>query len=313
MALAIPALVRLLLPLIALILAMLARTLAAPIINLVSTGFNWFDRGIAWLTNKAIDLAIEWTKALAPAFIEGVEGIVSFFHVLGQLSFYNVHALWRTATTFASFSHWIVHSFIPRQLRAVAHLVGDTTIVKVSKYALSKAQILDVEHHLEAYVRKAIGATIPGVVPKAWPRVNWTPKHWREWLGLGAVGGALALPGTLAWEKLFGRRVNRELIDAQKRLRRLEKILGATGAAAIVTYGLAKIGLGWMTRCKNLRGIGKSFCGADLASMVGLLGGLIALEEGFGLEDFAKLLLAVEEPVVNGILAGISDIPGANV
>lgn len=310
MAEAIPALVRILLPLIALILAMLARVIAAPIINLVSTGFNWFDRGIAWLTNKAIDLAIEWTKALAPAFVEGVEGIVSFFHVLGQLSFYNVHGLWRTATTFANFSHWLIHDYLPRQFHAITHLVGDTTIVKVSRMALSKSQILDIEHHLEAYFRKAIGATIPGVVPKAWPKINWTPKRWREWLGLGTLGGALALPGHLAWEKLWGKRLNRELTDAHKRLRRLEKLLGATGAATVVTYGLAKIGLGWMTRCKNLRGIGKTFCGADLASMVGLLGGLAAIEAGFSIVTLAEEMLAIEEDMVSLIAGAFSELDG---
>lgn len=307
MAEAIPALVRILLPLIALILAMLARVIAAPIINLVSTGFSWFDRGIAWLTNKAIDLAIEWTKALAPSFIEGVEGLVTFFHVLGQLSFYNVHALWRTGTTFANFTHWIIHDYLPRQFHAITHLVGDTTIVKVSRMALSKSQILDIEHHLESYFRKAIGATIPGVVPKAWPKINWTPKHWREWLGLGAIGGALALPGTVAWEKLFGRRVNRELIDAHKRLRRLEKLLGATGAAAVVTYGLAKLGLGWMVRCPNLKKIGKTFCAANIAGLVGLFAAAIAIEEGIGVEDFAKAMLAIEEPIVNGVLFGLTE------
>lgn len=310
MATAIPALVRLLLPLIALIIAMLARVIAAPIINLVSTGFSWFDRGIAWLTNKAIDLAIEWTKALAPSFIDGAEGVITFFHVLGQLSFYNVHALWRAATTFAHFAHWLIHSYLPHQLHALEHLVGATTIVKVSRLALSKSQILTVEHHLEAYFRKAIGATIPGVVPKAWPKVNWTPKHWREWLGLGAIGGALTLPGTLAWEKLFGHRVNRELIDARKRLHRLEKVLGATGAAAVVTYGLAKIGLGWMVRCKNLRGIGKSFCGADLASMIGLLGGLALIEGGFSIVTLAEEMLAIEKQMVNVIAGAFSELDG---
>lgn len=299
--------------LVALALCWMARSIAAPIVNVIGREIGWLNKGVAWLTNKFIDLGIELTKNIAPVFFDGVGAIVGWLHSIGQFSEYTTHAIERSAVTLSKFSDWVVTTYIPNHAKAIVSHVTQVTLTQVHRIALSKAQLVTLEHQLDGYIHRAIAATIPGVVPKSWPRINWTPKHWRQWLGLGALGGALTLPGATGWEHALEKELHKGLTSVEKRLRSVEKVLGATGAAAVVTYGLAKIGLGWMTRCTNLRHIGKSFCGADLGGLIGLLAGIVVLEEGFSIVDFAEALVTIEGDVANGILSAISEFEGVTV
>src|SRR5258708_6624224 len=117
--------------LVALALALVASPLAKPIVNLVATGIGWFDPSIAWLTNKAIDLAIEFTKWLAPEFEQGLKPLVNYIHHLGQYSHDTAFAIYRNALAYSNFSHWVVQTYVPRQLRAWTGHAVDTTIVKI--------------------------------------------------------------------------------------------------------------------------------------------------------------------------------------
>lgn len=305
--------VEVLLPLIALLLCLMARQIAAPIINAIGKELGWFGKGISWLTNKLIDLAVELTQNLAPYFFDGVHLVVNWLHHFGQLSADTLATIEADAVSATKFMDWVVTDYIPAHAKQIVQRAGDTIVSEIHRVALSGAQLRTLEHQLDGYIHRAIAATIPGVVPKAWPRVNWTPKRWREWLGLAAGAGALALPGSLAWERELSKDLHKGLTSVEKRLRSVEKVLGATGAAAVVTYGLAKIGLGWMTRCPNLKHIGKSFCAADLGGLIGLLAGVIALEEGISLLDFAEAMVAIENVAVDAILDGVSEFRGLTV
>lgn len=305
--------VEVLLPLIALLLCLMARSIAAPIVNAIGKELGWFGKGISWLTNKLIDLAVELTQNLAPYFFDGVHLVVNWLHHFGQLSADTLATIEADAVSATKFMDWVVTDYIPAHAKGVVQRVEGTVVTKIQHIALSGTQLRTLEHQLDGYIHRAIAATIPGVVPKAWPRINWTPKRWREWLGLAAGAGALALPGSLAWERELSKELHKGLTSVEKRLRSVEKVLGATGAAAVVTYGLAKIGLGWMTRCTNLRHIGKSFCGADLGGLIGLLAGIVVLEEGFSIVDFAEALVTIEGDVANGILSAISEFEGVTV
>lgn len=296
--------------LVALALCWMARSIAAPIVNVVGKELGWLNRGVAWLTNRFIDLGIELTKNIAPVFFDGVGAIVGWLHSIGQFSEYTAHAIERSAVTLSKFSDWVVTTYIPNHAKAIVSHVTQVTLTQVHRIALSKAQLVTLEHQLDGYIHRAIAATIPGVVPKAWPRINWTPKRWREWLGLAAGAGALALPGSLAWERELSKELHKGLTSVEKRLRSVEKVLGATGAAAVVTYGLAKIGLGWMTRCTNLRHIGKSFCGADLSALIGLFGALAIIEGKFSIVEIAEGMLAVEKDMVSLIAGAFSELDG---
>lgn len=296
--------------LVALAIAFMARNLAAPFINFFSRQIWSFLKPIDWLINRMIDLAIELTKNIAPAFENGVKPLVGYLHALGQLSEYTAHAIYRNALQLNQFAHWVTQTYIPRELRGIGGHTTEVTLTKVRTQALTKAQVDRIESQIEYTIYKSQAAAIPGIVAKPFPQINWSVKKWRQYLGLAAGAGALTLPGTLAGERGRWKEQDKTNSQTHKRFRTLNWLLAFTGAAGLVAAGLAKLGLGWMAKCPNLKHIGKSFCAADLAGLIGALGLLVAIEEGVGLEDFANAMLKIEVPVVNGVLAGISEFEG---
>lgn len=299
--------------LVALAIAFMARQFAAPFINFFSRQFSSFLRPLDWLINRMIDLAIELTKNIAPSFEAGVRPLVGYLHAIGQLSEYTAHAIYRNAIQLNSFAHWVTQTYIPRELKAISGHTTDTTLVKIRTQPFTKAQLRTLEQTIEGQLERKIAATIPQAIPLHWPKANWSAERWRKWLGLAAGAGALALPGTTAWERHRWHEQDKTNTQTHKRFRTLNWLLAFTGAAALVTAGLAKLGLGWMAKCPNLKKIGKSFCAADIAGLIGALGLLIAIEEGVSIEDFANAMIEIEKPIVDGVLAGINEFAGVTV
>lgn len=297
-------------PYIALAICALAALFAKPIVNFVHTGISWFDKSIEFLTNKAIDLAIELTKFMAPTFIQSANRLVNNFHQLGELAHYGAHFASRTAATVHSFAAWTVHDFVPRTAKAHAADAGVKSGIKARVQPFTKAQLRTLENTLDGRYARATAATIPVAVPHAWPKVNWGVKKWRAWLGIAAGAGALTLPGSTAWDRAKWKEQNRTNTQTHKRFRTLNWLLAFTGAAALVTAGLAKLGLGWMSKCKNLKHIGPAFCGADLSGLIGLFGTLAVIEGNFSIVTMAEGMLAVEERMVKLIGGAFSELDG---
>lgn len=283
-------LLEILVPLVAAAICALAYAFAAPIMNAAKTGWNLFDNTIKWLTNKAIDLGIEFTKWIAPYFIEQVETLVNWIHHLGEFARYAAHFAYRNALSLNKFAHWVTTVYIPREL--LGHQADTVTKAKIAvrSQPLSAAQVDRIESQIEYAIFKTQAAAIPGIVARPFPKINWSAKKWRQWLGLAAGAGALTLPGTTAWERTKWREQNKTNTKNAHRFRTLNWLLAFTGAAGLVAAGLAKLGLGWMSRCKNLKHIGPSFCSADLGSMIRLLEGLAVIVGEWSLLDFAKEL-----------------------
>lgn len=264
-------LVEWLVPLLALALCALVAAFAVPIVNFVHTGITWFDKAITFLTNKAIDLGIEFTQWLAPHFLENAHRIVNYFHQLGQLAFYAGHFAWRTATTVANFDNWLLHVYLPRKFSALTGHAVDLTKTIYRTIPLSKAQLSHIESAIESHLRAAIAGTIPIAVPHTWPKINWTPKRWREWLGLAAGAGALALPGALAWEREFGKTLGKIESTVGTRLRKMNWLLAFAGAGTLVFAGLAKLGLQWL-KCGNVNRLGRVICKMPVNFLEDILG-----------------------------------------
>lgn len=299
-----------LLPLVALAVCSLAYAFAAPIVNFVHTGITWFDKAIAYLTNKAIDLGIEFTKWIGPYFTDAINRQVGNLHQLGELSHYAAHFAWRTATSVYNWNHWLLKSYLPKELRFQSTQTVTKANVSGRTQPFSKSQLQRLANTLEAEILRKIEAVIPRAAPLHWPKLNWSVKKWRAWLGLTAGAGALALPGSTAWERAKWKEQNRTNTQTHKRFRTLNWLLAFTGAAALVAAGLAKLGLGWMSRCTNLKKIGPAFCGADLAGLIGLFGTLAVIEGNFSIVQMAEGMLAVEKQMVKLVGGAFSELDG---
>lgn len=155
--------------------------------------------------------------------------------------------------------------------------------------------------NLKRLIRAAITA---GIGTIAIPRLHelerdlerlraWLAKHKSAAAILGAVGGAVALP----WTHIFPRLKAIERWDGltKKRLRRLEKILGAAGAAAIMANALGLSSWRCITR-GNIGRVSRALCGLSTAAIEDILGLLVdvfvlvnicetitLLEQGFSL------------------------------
>lgn len=101
-----------------------------------------------------------------------------------------------------------------------------------------------------------------------------------------AAGHAIATP--------FPRigRLERDVTNLGKRLKKAEKALAVGASAALVLTALKRLGLGWI-RCGNVTRTGKRLCGLDPNLLEALLGATVVITAGISLRDLAREL---EEP-----------------
>lgn len=103
-----------------------------------------------------------------------------------------------------------------------------------------------------------------------------------------AHAGAKAKPGTQA----IPRTVPRVVPRARPATRHWTDVLTKLGAAALVGYALARMGLSWL-RCGNVRRAGKTLCGLNPDLLEALLGSALLLTSAISLRDLAR---EMEEP-----------------
>lgn len=109
-----------------------------------------------------------------------------------------------------------------------------------------------------------------------------------------ASAGAVPIPGwVIHLPKRVGR-LEREVPSIWKRLRRVERLAGATGAVALMLIALRKLGLNWV-RCRNVGRFGKRVCGMDGSLLDTLLTDSLAIISVLSVVEFANELRAVED------------------
>lgn len=182
---------------------------------------------------------------------------------------------------------WFQHTHLPRWLKAMI-------------YALVPPLLLP-------YIAKALHAVHPThLVRIVEGRIGLTRKQVKALIAAAlATAGAVTMP--LPWVIPRLRHLEHGLSLDRKRLRRLEKLLGATGAAVLVARAL---GVGsW--RCVKDGNIGKAaraFCGFPSWLVDGLLAGLVVLQLPFSIDAFARDALAVEDEIVKFIQSAITEL-----
>jgi hypothetical protein len=138
---------------------------------------------------------------------------------------------------------------------------------------------------------------------------DWLNKHWkgvrRAVLGAVAVAGAVALPGGLTFENPFAEWIKHN----KKRLARLELLLGAAGAAALVARALGGVTANCV-RKGNIGKVARRICGLDSNLLDLLLIEATVIVGAISVVEFAEGMLAIEDEAVKILGAGIREFPG---
>jgi hypothetical protein len=121
--------------------------------------------------------------------------------------------------------------------------------------------------------------------------------------------GTQTAPGVISAKDKWARGQIVKLRDYEKETRR------HLGPLAFLTIPIAGIStLIGLLECKNVRQVQGPFCALnDISGLLGLIAGLVAIEEGFSLVDFGKTLLAAQTDVVNEILPFITEFKDATL
>lgn len=263
----------------------------------VSGGFiGWLEKAALQslaiagpLAEYALKLTRYVTHALGSHFaqIEGqaaafLSGLAQYVELVGEATILWPYDLSRAL-------YWLTHTEVPRLLRAlptsVTHLVQKFYKVteRITKVVYRDAKA--VPHTAE----RVIVQKLPWSIRRDFPLLHWVRTHLRgiERAIAAAAAIAVALPRVIAHPVPipWGRTVT----GIRKRLRRLEKLLGATGAVALVTAAFVKMGLEWVL-CKDFKRLGRRIGCGGFGLLADLLGSTFT---ALGVTDICALSGAV--------------------
>lgn len=285
-----------------------------------STGFlGWLGEQVGNiplfgpLTAKQLLRLDTWiAAAVAPAFAYVDNKIASFVAALGQLSAWSAQHGYRNSTVLQKYAQWLGLVKLPKVQKAAVKQATDAAVIRTGKLtplgararytaqrdaaatlAWTEAAILKKIAHDPTW-EAAIAADLPLARPVPGVKGGMTKAEIdakvKEYVKAALAAAGLALPFPIpAKSPAIPKKQAEENADTNKRLRRLEKLLGITGLAALVGATFGKE-IERFLRCKNTRGIAKAWCGANLNALLGLLTGLLAAVGVFSLIDFAHYI-----------------------
>lgn len=133
---------------------------------------------------------------------------------------------------------------------------------------------------------------------------------------LAAIASSVTYVRSVAIPRVWGEiddvrgrvgQLGRDIVRAASRLRRLEKLLTAAGAAALVMVALKRLGLGWV-RCTNVSKAGKRLCGMDLGTLDALLASTLLLSGAISVERLTRDLLGQADTVEAALRKGFVEL-----
>lgn len=266
------------------------------------------------LIQAATRLAKYIATSLEPAYEYSAKIMARFISGLGQSIDWNSAHAHRNSSAVYNVAWWAKNRLaVEIEHNAIAKSKGQTTTIIRTTAPTIPARRVAAKDNAVAF-RSSFDSAFPGQLVKDYPKVNWGPKKWRAWLGVLPAAGSVTLPfpRVIPRDVPIPKKQAKTNSDTNKRLKRLEKILGITGLSALIGVTFGKE-IERFLKCGNTRGIAKSWCGANLSALLGLLATAVAIEEGVSLVDFANAMLKVEAAVVNGILDGITEFEGISL
>lgn len=315
--------------LIALGIALVATNLAAAIARVLHVSVPVIGDALNWVTNKTTELAQSIANAMEDTFAGNHKKATMFFGQQTKTNEWTAHLTRRNAISTHKLGSFITTVKLPQVQKNATAAATSAALVKAGKLtplgARQRYQAAQAEATLEKKVegailrdlthspafRAAIAADLPLARPIPGVKGGLTKAQIdariKEYVKAALAAAGLALPIPRVGKPIaIPKPQAKENAETNKRLKRLEKILGITGLAGLIAATLGKE-VERFLRCPNTKGIAKSWCASDLSGLLGLLAGIVAVEEGFSLVDFAKTLQAAQADVVNEILPFISE------
>jgi len=215
-----------------------------------------------------------------------------FFHGAAIIQGWAARELVGLARDVLAWGTWLQHSHLPKWVKALIYA------------AIPPLLILRL-------VKAAIAANLPHLGRVVVTKVTHSVTHTVTRI-MHATTGAVAIPGWVIRLPHRVGRLERDLTNVWKRLRKLELLLGATGAAVLVARALG-VGSARCIRSGNIGRAARRWCGLDSAIVTALLAGLVVLEGQISLEEFARELLEIETELGNLVLAGFTEMDGVRL
>lgn len=237
-----------------------------------------------------------------------------FFHLSAYVLEWGLYETAILARDTWQFGEWLVTKYIPRHAQAAAYAVFPPAYLARLLYNAIRREYPNVRHLISAAVAAGVGAiTLPRLrtLESEFEALRkWLSRHKSTAAALGAIGGAIAFP----WLEILPRlkQVERWVGRTNRRLRRLEALLGAAGMAAVMANALGLPNWRCITR-GNIGRVSRLLCGLPSDLFAALLAGLLIVETPISLEQFAREMLDVEQEFGNLVLGVFSELDGFKV
>jgi hypothetical protein len=240
---------------------------------------------------RDLDHAIKVSLAKGVSTADHAMGL--FFYWLGLLVGWMVNFAKLSAQDTLALANWITHIHLPKYAKwAIRAAFPLAWLTKLIAQEITKA-LPKVGHIAKAAATSTV--TVVEKIPKAIDRRLTKAEKTLAALAaaIAALGGAIHLPHHVATPGAVWRGLTKRMVRAERRLRRLEGLLGA----ATMAIAMANV-LGVSARCLRSGNVGRAarfLCGADkwLLDLL-LLGGIEAFVAA-DLCDFSDLLIAEAE------------------
>ena len=250
--------------------------------------------GVSVLGAHPLGFVKDASNAVANAFLSIAKrsGQASgyLFHVAAELQGRVAKELYHLAEDVYGWATWLQRSHLPKWVKALVYALLPPLVLPAVIHALKHAKYGHIITRL-----RTITHTIEHTVVHVVTRVAHA--------GVALPGWAWRLPGRVG-------RLEHDRANIWRRLRSLEKYVGATGAVALFVAALAKLGLRWL-RCRNVSKVGRQVCSMDSRLLDELLTDGLLIVGAISVVEFAKTLLAIEGEAVRILGAGIREFPSS--
>lgn len=263
----------------------------ATISRQLSSGFTaWLrDAGVVgrYLGGIAADVAVRLTRwithSVGEVFTDAERLAVAWFSGLYQWAALAVGQALGWPIELFKLQWWIVTKFFPDAIRAALRGVHGavTTVTKVLP-GITRT-IVKLPKLTKAQAKALVAAAVATYIHPFLADLQWLRRHFSALTH--AIPRALPIPTVPAFPNVW------------KRLRALEKKIGAPVALGVVAVALSRLGAGWI-RCNNVRRLGRSLCGLDSNLLDSLLLDSLAIFSVLSVVEFAKELRTVEDEAV---------------